>query len=344
MKNTKRFVMLLLRISISLGLIGYFVYTLASKHGGLDVALTQFSQAFSGTVYPWLVLAFFLHVTGFLLISLRWKILLAAQGIAARYWRLFYYYFMAAFFNTFLPSTIGGDTLRAIESKKHTGSTTTSVMVVIIERLTGLMALVLIALTGLTITFIRGQANQEGILVFLAIVLGGFLLMIISLHPRFAPRVLRILKKFLPIKIYALAEKAYQAVLTYYQQPSALFSALGCSIIFQLNMVFYYYLIARALHQSLDLVDFMTKVPVMIFLLMVVPAINGLGIRTAGFKGLMKFPAAFALAMEFIDLGFRLVYGLMGGLLFLFYRRSHPGVQVKPGEVKLETKIPGAKC
>ena len=68
----------------------------------------------------------------------------------------------------------------------------------------------------------------------------------------------------------------------------------------------------------------MLNVPIMIFLLMTVPAINGLGIRTASFRGLMKFPKAYALALEFIDLAFRIGYGLLGGLLFLFYRRTHP--------------------
>ena len=60
----------------------------------------------------------------------------------------------------------------------------------------------------------------------------------------------------------------------------------------------------------------------MIVLLMTIPAINGLGIRTASFKGLMKFPPAFAISGELIDLGMRIGYGLLGGLIFLFYRRT----------------------
>lgn len=324
MKNKKKWLMLFLRIFISFGLIGYFLYALADKHGGLDVALKQFGQAFAQTSVVWLIPAFFLHLIGFMLVSFRWKILLGAQGVEARYRQLFSYYFMAAFFNTFLPSTIGGDTIRAVESKKHTGSATTSIMVVIIERLTGLMALVLIVAIGLAIKFFQGPSTQREVWIFLVLVLGGFIVAIVCLHPRVAPSILKLFKKILPAKIYGLAEKAYQAVAAYYRKPSALFGALGISLIFQFNMVIYYYLIASALHQNPDPVDFMTKVPVMIFLLMTVPAINGLGIRTAGFKGLMEFPAAYALAVEFIDLGFRLTYGLLGGLFFMFYKRSHP--------------------
>jgi uncharacterized protein (TIRG00374 family) len=318
----KRLLVLLLRLAISFGLIGYFLHTLAKKHGGLGEALDQFVSAFSGASASWLVPACLLHIVGFSLVSLRWKILLKAQGVNSAYKKLFSFYFMAAFFNTFLPSTIGGDTVRAIESKRLTGNTTTSVMVVIVERLTGLSALVLISAAALFIKIFKSAAQPQGVWIFLAAVVGGLSLLVVLVHPKVAPLILGILKKVLPAKIHSWLEQAYAAVATYYKQPGALLGALGISIIFQLNMVVYYFLIAKAFHQSPEPVDFMLKVPIMIFLLMTVPAINGLGVRTASFQGLMKFPAAYALAMEFIDLTFRIGYGLLGGLLFLFYRRT----------------------
>jgi uncharacterized protein (TIRG00374 family) len=309
----KKILVLLPRLGISFGLIGYFLHTLAKKHGGLGEALEKLIAAFSGASPAWLVPACLLHIVGFSLVSLRWKILLKAQGINSAYKKLFSYYFMAAFFNTILPSTIGGDTVRALESKRLTGSATTSVMVVIVERLTGLMALVLISAAALFIKIIESASQPRGVWIFLAVVVGGLLILVVLVHPRVTPLVLRLLKKVLPGKIHSWLEQAHAAVATYYKKPGALFSALGISIIFQLNMVVYYFLIAKALHQAPDPVEFMLNVPIMIFLLMTVPAINGLGVRTASFKGLMKFPAAYALAMEFIDLAFRIGYGLLGG-------------------------------
>jgi len=318
----KKLPLLLLRLAISFGLIGYFLHALAKKHGGLAEALGKFVSAFSGASASWLVPACLLHIVGFSLVSLRWKILLKTQGVNTAYKKLFSFYFMAAFFNTILPSTIGGDTLRAIESKQLTGNTTTSVMVVIVERLTGLAALVLISAAALFIKIFESTAQLQGVLIFLAAVIGGLSLLVGMVHPRVAPLLLGHLKKVLPAKIHSWLEQACAAVNIYYKQPGALLGALGISIIFQLNMVVYYFLLAKAFHQAPDPLDFMLKVPIMIFLLMTVPAINGLGIRTASFKGLMKIPAANALALEFIDLAFRIGYGLLGGLLFLFYRRT----------------------
>ena len=324
----KKLLLLLLRLTFSFGLIGYFLHTLAKKYGGLSEALDKFVSAFSGASVSWLVPACLLHIVGFSLISLRWKILLKAQGVNTTYKRLFSYYIMAAFFNTFLPSTIGGDAVRAIESKQLTGNTTTSVMVVIVERLTGLTALVLISAAALFIKIFESTAQLQGVLIFLAAAVAGLFLLVALVHPRVAPLFLGLLKKVLPAKIHSWLEQACAAVNIYYKQPGSLLGALGISIIFQSIMVVYYFLLATAFHQAPDPVDFMLKVPIMIFLLMTVPAINGLGIRTASFKGLMNFPAAYALALEFVDLGFRIGYGLLGGLLFLFHRRTHaPGGQ-----------------
>jgi glycosyltransferase 2 family protein len=320
----KKYLGLVLRLAISAGLIGYFLYKLAQSQGGLGGALDQFVRAFSGASPGWLIPAALLHLVGFSLVSLRWQILLRAQEVKASYRQLFSYYFMAAFFNTVLPSTIGGDAVRALESKRLTGKTTTSVMVVIVERLTGLMALVLIAFTALVIKIIRGGAHHPGIWIFLAAATLAFSMMVIFFHPGLAPRFMHFLKKVAPAGIHSWLEQAYAAVAAFYKRPFALLQAVAISIVFQLNMVIYYLLIASALHQAPQPLEFMLKVPVMIFLLMVVPAVNGIGVRTASFKGLMEYPAAYALAMEFIDLAFKIGWGLLGGLLFLFHRRSVP--------------------
>lgn len=318
----KKYLSTLIRIVISFSLIAYFLFSLSSEHGGVGAAFGQFASAFSAARWIWLLPAFLLHMVGFTLVSLRWKIMLGAQGAETSFSRLFNYYIMAAFFNTFLPSTIGGDTLRAIESKKETGNTTISVMVVIVERLTGLMALVLIAACGLLIKISRTSDSPQQVWLFLSVIIAAFAAAAFCVHPNIAPKILAWLKKFLPGKIHGFLVQAHEAVSIYFKKPGILLKALFISVIFQLNMVLYYFLIATALRQQPEPVEFMMKVPIMIFLLMTVPAINGLGVRTAGFTGLMKWPEAYSFALECIDLVFRITYGLIGGLLFLAYRKD----------------------
>ena len=90
-------------------------------------------------------------------------------------------------------------------------------------------------------------------------------------------------------------------------------------------MVVYYYFISRSLGHSPDFIDFMSKAPILIFLLMTIPSVNGIGVRTAVFGSLMKFPAASALSVEVIDLGMRMMLGLFGGVFFLFHKRRGSG-------------------
>ena len=59
--------------------------------------------------------------------------------------------------------------------------------------------------------------------------------------------------------------------------------------------------------------------------MMVAPVINGIGIRSWTFQELMGFASGPAFAVELIDLGMRMVYGLLGGIAYLFYRR--PGAE-----------------
>ncbi|UCC38953.1 MAG: flippase-like domain-containing protein [Candidatus Aminicenantes bacterium] len=320
----KKWIGLFVRIVISAGLIIYFLNALARDEGGLTAALERFAWAFRSTSWQWLIPAIMLHLVGFSLTSLRWKILLAAQGAQVPFPRLFLSYFMASFFNTFLPSTIGGDVVRAYDSTRITGKGPQSVMVVIIERLTGFVALVLIAGVAF-LTYLSIEAEQKSSMwLFLSLALVGIFGLIVAAHPRIARPILRLLDKLLPEKIMGVVEKSYAAVETYYKHPFFLAAAQCVSIVFQMNMILYYFLIAKALNQNPSFIDFAMKIPIMIFLLMTVPAINGLGVRTASFRELMKFPKEFALAGEFVDLGMRIGWGLFGGLVFLFHRHAKP--------------------
>ena len=324
----KRWIGLLVRIVISAGLIAFFLNALAKDEGGIGAAVERFVWAFKSTAWRWLFPALMLHLVGFSLTSLRWKILLAAQGERISFPRLFLSYFMASFFNTFLPSTIGGDAVRAYDTARITGKSAQSVMVVIIERLTGFAALVLIAGVAF-LTYLSIELEQKRFMwLFLGLAFAGIFGLVLVAHPRIAHPILRLLRKILPGKIQRFVEKSYAAVETYYRHPFSLAAAQCVSIVFQLNMVFYYFLIAKALNQNPSFIDFAMKIPIMIFLLMTVPAINGLGVRTASFRELMKFPKEFAFAGEFVDLGMRIGLGLLGGLVFLFHRHTKNGVRL----------------
>ena len=315
---------LLVRVLVSSLLVGYFVRTLAHRHGGIISAWEKFISVFSHTNPLWLLAAAALMALGYNLLTLRWKILLTAQGHTAPYKRLLLYYFMSTFFNTFLPSTIGGDTLRVVKSRSDTSRGSMSLVVVVIERLSGLAALMIISAIGLLLDGpFRNSPNR---IIFSVIVLLAALAILsaVLIHPRPSAYWLTPIQKRLPKRLRPRVHQVMAALWAFYRKPASLLGCLCISIVFQANMVVYYYCIARALGETPDIHSFIVHVPIMIFLLMTIPAINGLGVRTAGFQTLMRFPPAFALAAEFLDLGFRILVGMMGGVVFLFHRTHRP--------------------
>lgn len=318
----RKWLMLFLRISISGLIIGYSLKFMSDKYGGLGKAFDNFIFVFSDTLFIWIVPAFLLHFAGMGLMSFRWKVLLSAQGVNAGYGQLYSINLMAAFFNNFLPSTIGGDMVKALESKRIVGDHTRSVMVIVIERLTGLFALAFIALTAFLIKGIRADSGggASPVLFIFLIALMSLFIALFS-HPKISGSIVRLFRRFLPERLSEILEKSISALTVYYKFPRHLISAIIISIAFQFNMVVYYYFISRSLGMSPGFIDFMSKAPMLIFLLMTVPSVNGIGVRTAVFRGLMKFPVAIALAVEVVDIGMRMVLGLIGGIFFLFNKR-----------------------
>lgn len=84
--------------------------------------------------------------------ALRWRVLLRAYGATAipRLSRLVYLYFVAFFYNNYLPGAVAGDVGRGIVTRDAFGeSATGSLAVVLVERALGLFALFALLAIGL---------------------------------------------------------------------------------------------------------------------------------------------------------------------------------------------------
>lgn len=320
----RKHISIIFRFIFSGAIIIYFLFVLSSKYGGLGKGLSSFLSVFSKVSLVWIIPAFSLHFVGIALMSLRWRILLKAQVGDVRYCDLYSFNLMAAFFNNFLPSTIGGDIVKGLESKKFTGDKTTSLTVIFVERVTGMVALVVISLTALLIYSVKVDIHSGGSnpLIYVGIVMtvisGIVLISIPSVNERF----LKVIRPVLPKRVFEIISKAFFAIKVYYRYPAALFKALAVSLMFQLNMVFYYFFISASIGQNPDIIDFMIKAPILIFLLMTLPSVNGIGVRTAVFGNLMKFSTPAALAVEALDIALRMILGVFGGIVYLFYKRD----------------------
>ncbi len=78
----------------------------------------------------------------------RWNRLLRAQDIEVESRRLTESIWVSMFFNNFLPSNIGGDVVRIADTAPAAGSKTLATTVILVDRVLGLTALVIVAACG----------------------------------------------------------------------------------------------------------------------------------------------------------------------------------------------------
>ena len=159
----KKSALLILKVTVSLALLGYLLST-------TDLDALQRRVRAGDTVLLAMAMALY---AGILAISTwRWRVLLEAQGYTAPLAQLSGSYLVAQFFNNFLPSNIGGDVVRVRDSSRLTGSTTTSLAVVAIDRILGLGALYALAVTAYLAggSSVRELAGADSVLLALGFV------------------------------------------------------------------------------------------------------------------------------------------------------------------------------
>ncbi len=95
-------------------------------------------------------------VVGHMIVSLRWWLLLRSQSIFIDFWPAVRLYFLGWFYNNFMPSSLGGDLVRAWYVTRHTEKKFEAALSVFVDRIIGLSGTLTIA-AFFYVLFMRGQ-------------------------------------------------------------------------------------------------------------------------------------------------------------------------------------------
>ena len=269
---------------------------------------------------PLLVLAFSLHGVGYYVSSHRWLVLLRAQAVVTSIPFLIKSYMVSAFFNNFLPSTIGGDVVRAYDSWRVGKSKAGAVAVIFVDRLLGMLALILFALLALL-------ASKQLTVPFLYLwVLAGAVGMLLVVWLIFnPPERISTLRVSLPFfrHLLNILSKIATAFLAFRGRKDVLAKALALSVVLQANVIIHYYLIGRALDFPVPFFEFFLVVPLAIFVMMLPVSINAIGLRENAFVFLFAtfgVSTPEAVAFAWLAYGMLLINALLGGLVYALRR------------------------
>jgi len=272
------------------------------------------------TVRPgWILVAFSLHAVGLLISAYRWQILARAQGDEIPLGFLARSYLVGQFFNIFLPTRFGGDVVRIWDGSRYSRSLLKSSAIVIVERLTGIVVLLLFALVA---SLFRLEMARGVPVIWAALLVGCAGLLCIALF--FTPLARRLLEA-LPERgpLGWLKDKALrfrETVLLYRKRPGPFLAALLWALLLQINVVVYYILIGKAFGLDIRPLDYFIFVPIVLLVQTIPVSINGWGVREASYIEIFKFygiGAGTAFSFSLVEVGIGLVVGAVGGVVYV---------------------------
>lgn len=305
--NQRNFVLTALKILVSTALI-YWILR--------DTNLQTIWAAIRTADPVLLALAASLHLIGFVLSAYRWRLLLRTQGADAPIPFLVKSYIISMFFNNFLPSTIGGDAMRAYDSWRIGHTKAGAIAVVFVDRFLGLVALMLFAWGALLVAD-ELVAGIPLISLWVVLITGGMLVLTWLIFMPSTRIAVFIANIHLPV--FKPLQRLIDAFLAFQGRKDALVQAMVLSLLLQGNVVLHYYLIAKAMGLPIPLMSFFLIIPLVTLMMMLPVSINAIGIRENAFIfffGAFGILSPEAVAFAWIAYGLVLVQGMLGGILY----------------------------
>ena len=255
---------------------------------------------------------------GLVLSSYKWQRILRVDGIRCSLSELVKLYLIGTFFNNFLPTSIGGDAVRAYYVSRDFGNPAAAVSSILTERVSGLAVLILLPVVAFYPSAVFIPSGLTGILT------GSLALVVLLAGAFMLPVVRRSCGKFLPLKVGIEVERIAGAIGRYLSDIRTLSVIIFCSVLFNVLVVLSAWMVAGAIGLDLRMIDLMVVVPLIVLLTLIPVSLNGLGLREGGFIYFMSdlgVKNAEALSFSLLHYLLILVLSSVGGILFGFYRR-----------------------
>ena len=311
-----------LKVVVSLALIAYLV-----SRVGIDDVVEVLRSASANYLY--LLIALALYFGAITVGSLKWQILLRAQGIRVPLASLLSFSFVGLFFGNFLPTNVGGDLVRGYDLARHILLPAETAISVLVDRMLGLIAFVFVAVVmALLVVYSAGQAALWEVAVAAAVALlalcGVFAVM---LSDRLRGQVRLLFGTSLLSGLAPLYDRLSRALSAYRRSLGALTLSFCISILVLSIGSVVNYLISLALGGGISLLHIFLFTPLITFVLLIPISIGGIGLNQSAyvfFFNLVGVPEQKSLAMSLIMQAIIIISSLPGGVLWWRKRSARP--------------------
>jgi uncharacterized protein (TIRG00374 family) len=301
----------ILRGVVTLALLGYIVS---------NVSLENLWMELQGVHLGWYLLGLGISVFSIAINAFKWRLLLLYLGYRRSYGYLFTLQLYGILFNNIFPTSIGGDAVRAYCASRGDVTTdgirpTDVVASIFVQRLTGLVALVLLAIISSILLF-DANARYDGVLIASLFGIISVLTAFACFNQRLASMLRILLDRRFPRVAYEL-ETLARTVRRYRDGTNKIVTALILSFFSQLMVCLSVYFLGLSLGIEIPVWYYFFYIPVATMVMMG-PSIGGHGLREGAFFLLFASAGgAKAISLSLLFLSCATLEGLVGGLAFM---------------------------
>jgi len=243
------------------------------------------------------LLAYILHI---FLAVWRWRVILKNMGVKIRYSKVLAFFWIGLFFNQVLPSNIGGDAIRAYYLHKEGVKLLESTIGVMVDRLTGLLGLLLMVIIILP-SFLGRVDNRE-------IELGIFLIISIAIIAVIAILFFsNFTKKYEGWKLVYLLNRLSDETKRQLLSKRTGLLLLLTTLMMQLMLVFVVYIIAIGLAIDVNFIEMGVVIPITLLIMVIPISVSGWGVR----EGVMVVGLGYLMVSGSSALALALLFGML---------------------------------
>ena len=282
--NLKKALLYLLKISAAVGIVWYMI-----SSGRLNIKAVYEARSNYGLI----ILSFFILFTAVLVTFYRWKLLLKGQNIILSNYDVTSLGFIGLFFASVLPGAVSGDIIKSVYiAKKVKDKKTSSVLTVLLDRIIGVTALIMICTLGLlmNIKVVLGNPALRSLGITTVIILIGLLFMTFVGLSRRVNRNKLFNKLMSKLPFSEAFNRVYMAFHAYRDNHKYLTYALLISFVNHAMNITAFYLITKALGFSvLNIYSYFFIVPLGMITMAVPITPAGIGVGQAAFLKLFEW-------------------------------------------------------
>jgi hypothetical protein len=261
------------------------------------------------------IVAILIENIGVVISAKKWQILLKSKEVEINYSDAISYYYIGSFFNTMMPSSVGGDVIKAYKLGKRTSSIE-AFSSVIMDRVTGLIAVVLIALFAIATAY--EILPRFAIMLAFFLIICFFVFLIILFKTDFFEKIIGTLfsrwnkpKKFLQDVVLSVKS---------YKDKKTLYAAMFISLVFHIMLILNNYVLSLALNLKINIIYFFIFIPIAEILVALPISIQGFGVRESSYAILfssigVSYAAAFSLG--FLNQIVKVITSMIGGIIYV---------------------------